>query len=167
MFHSSITFLPTKRFNENNTKINTPLINFIKLQIKLEINYRKEKRWLTMGKLEKGEGIGGVVVVRSTKMAEEGPRGAAALASQQLAAVGQGKRSCCCCQEGGVGPALLVAVVGKGKRSRLLCAVSGAASLHSYCYYYVYLFLFIYLFNLDTFCCEAQLRDSPLCTHTY
>ena len=47
-----------------------------------------------MEKLEKGEDIGGVVVVWSTKMAEERPRGVAALTSQQLAAVGEEKRSC-------------------------------------------------------------------------
>ena len=90
MFNSSIKFLPTKRFNENNTKINTSLINFIKLQIKLEINWRKEKRWLTMEKLEKGEGIGGVVVV------VEHEDGGAALVECCWCAAG-------CCRGGGKG----------------------------------------------------------------
>ena len=46
-----------------------------------------------------------------------------------------------------------------GEATRVLCLF-----YHGYYYYYV---LFIYLFNLDSFSCEAQLRDSPLCTHTY
>ena len=43
MFHSSITLLPTKRFNENNTKINITLINFIKLLIENKKNQMGEE----------------------------------------------------------------------------------------------------------------------------
>ena len=33
MFNSSIKLLPTKRFNENNTKINTKLINLVSVVV--------------------------------------------------------------------------------------------------------------------------------------
>ena len=43
MYHSSITLLPTKRFNENNIKINITLINFIKLLIENKKNQMGEE----------------------------------------------------------------------------------------------------------------------------
>ena len=56
MFNSSIKLLPTKRFNEYNTKINITHINFIKLLIETRRIKWKKRRWLTRFKTSKNNG---------------------------------------------------------------------------------------------------------------
>ena len=53
MFNSSIKLLPTKRFNENNTKVNTKLINLITISIIDKRKSIKEEDIAYLGEQEK------------------------------------------------------------------------------------------------------------------
>ena len=63
MFNSSIKLLPTKRINENNTKINTKLINLITISIKDKRKSIREEDMAYLGEQEKGMKRGVVSVV--------------------------------------------------------------------------------------------------------
>ena len=94
MFHSSIKILPTKRFNESNTKINTKLINLITISIK---DKRKSIR-------EEGMAYNGRTRIKSKMVGgccgdSGGPKEGVAAVGQPAAVRAHARGLLCCWEE--------------------------------------------------------------------